>query len=614
VTHVRLTDAGPAAGPGVREISAEPSEDLRRTLVPSEGYRRSATALEAIATAYGDRPPDYLEAWDRGAPAIVPLTARRGRHRSLIGTHAALRLAGGEELDRLHDAALSDPAVALVSDLEREPLRLADRLLWPGGAGLDLYREYYPGPLPAAARIGLPLDLPEEVTPSGRESGVAERPLRILYVGPISRGAGAGDLAEACLRLGGDWRLTMAGEDTTTATFRLSMREAIEAMFDGDPRLELHRPPSPERFAELAAAHDLLVAPSRFELWPERIMVAMALGLPVLATPVGGQAEIVEDGTSGWLARGTGPAAIVAALGHLVDRPDELERVRRSGAPAARARQLAAPGPILDSYEQLFEELGAAADPRPAPRAGSEAPLVSAIVPYFRSSAHVEEAIASLFTQTHPNVEAVVVNDGSFEEGDEVLLDLARMPGVRVVTQLNSGEAAARNLGLVMARGELVLLLDSDNVLEPEFVARAVEVLEREPDLAYVGCWLSYIEPDGGPQADPTGGISLGNRVIREYGNENWDGDTLAVLRRDLLLERGGVHEPEGGSHADWELYRQLHDEGRFGMVIPEKLARYRVRPDSLMRVYAGEIRERTMAEMRDRRIRNRVRWTVGPE
>ena len=86
------------------------------------------------------------------------------------------------------------------------------------------------------------------------------------------------------------------------------------------------------------------------------------------------------------------------------------------------------------------------------------------------------------FAQTHGRVEAVIVNDGSFEEADEVLVRLAERPGVRVVTQLNGGEATARNLAVQLAEGEYLMMLDADNVLEPEFVARALEVFRREPD------------------------------------------------------------------------------------------------------------------------------------
>ena len=169
----------------------------------------------------------------------MPLMARRSGHRSLRETRFGLRLIGSAELIALHDAELAIDGMAALCDLEREQLRLADRVLWPGGDGADLYRRYYQGALPPAVRIGLPLGLAED-----RAAGAAERdrrgPLRILYYGRLSRGKGAGDLAEACLRLPSeDWELTMIGPDSETTTFKQSMRHSIEEMFGGDPRVRL---------------------------------------------------------------------------------------------------------------------------------------------------------------------------------------------------------------------------------------------------------------------------------------------------------------------------------------------------------------------------------------
>ncbi|HEY1356037.1 MAG TPA: glycosyltransferase [Solirubrobacterales bacterium] len=606
----RPADEG-RAGARVREIVATPGEELADTLFPNEAYRRSAAALEAIAAAFGDRPPDYLEAPDRGAPALAPLQARRSCHPSLRGTRIALRLVGSEELTRLQDATLGENGAWRVCDLEREQLRIADRVLWPGGAGLDLYRRYYDGLLPDDARIGIPLELPERPSSEGRRQ--PGEPLRILYCGPIGRGAGAADLAEACLRLPRDeWRLTMVGPDTPTATFRLSMRESIEAMFSGDPRVLLGDSPGRGELSKLAAAHDLVVAPSRFDVWPTEVIAAMACGLPALATPVGGLVEIVEDGVSGWLTSDSGQRAIGGSLVALIDRLEEVERARECGAPAERARQLADPAPVLEGYERLFDEIGGPAAPATRKAEQADPPLVSAVIPYYRASAHVEEAVDSVFAQTHGNLEVVIVNDGSFEQADAVLLELSRRPRIRVVTQVNNGEAAARNIGVVLARGDYVLMLDADNLVEPEFVARALEAFRAEPDLAYVSSWLSYIQPDGSPHPSPRGGIYLGNRVLHEEGSENWDGDTFAILPRRMLVDLGYFHDTEAAGVSDWDFYRRLHEQGRFGLVIPEKLARYRVRPDSLMRSWAARVQARSKSEMKDRRIRRRYRWTAG--
>jgi glycogen synthase len=275
----------------------------------------------------------------------------------------------------------------------------------------------------------------------------------------------------------------------------------------------------------------------------------------------------------------------------------------------ARAQLLDDPEAVLEGYEQLLgagrRRAGAAASPSVTPQ-----PLVTAVVPYFRAAEHVEEAVASVLGQTHGRLEVIVVNDGSFEQADEVLSDLDG-PGVRVVTTINEGETAARNLGATLARGEYVLMLDSDNVLEPEFVERALAVYRREPDLAYVSCWLRFIAPDGSPHDDPSGYAPVGNRVVRD-DVENWDGDTLALLPRRLFTEQGYGFDASALIYSDWELYRWLREDGRFGTVIPEPLARYRVLPGSLQRSHGMGMRRRGWDEARGRRSLRRFRWTAG--
>ena len=154
VTLIRPAGADPApvTGAAVREILAEPSEELGSMLFANEQHLHSAATLAAIDMAFGDQGPDYLEGPDRGAPALMALMARRGGHRRLRDTSFGIRLVGGIEMTALHDAELGADGVETIGDLEREQLRLADRVIWPGGDGADLYRRYYGGEVPPAVR------------------------------------------------------------------------------------------------------------------------------------------------------------------------------------------------------------------------------------------------------------------------------------------------------------------------------------------------------------------------------------------------------------------------------------------------------------------------------
>lgn len=592
--EVTLVDAG-----------ADPGE-LAGVAFACDPHRHSAVAMAAIEREYGPDLPDYVESPDRGALGLTALMARRAGHALLERATFGVRLYGTEELHDLHEGLSVEQTV---HDLEREQFRLADCVVWTGGEVLDAYRRLYPSLPTDSVRIGDQPACPQGPSPGGP----AERdgPLRLLYAGELRRGLGALELAEACLRLPGEeWELTMVGADTRTAPAGQSVRATIEAMFRGDPRLTIAEPPAEGRRAGLWAEHDVLVAPFRFAVGPEIVLEAMRAGVPVLATPVGDLPEIVVPGASGRLAADRGATALGEALQRLLDEREELRRLRASGRVFEQLRELADGSAILDGYERLFERLRGPGVPEPGRPSPAREPLVTGVVPYYRGAAHVEEAVGSLLGQTHGEIEVLIVNDGSFEPEDAVLERLAEDPRVQVLTTLNSGEASARNLGARVARGKYVVMLDADNALEPEFVARALSVYEREPELAYVSCWLRFVDAGGAPFTDPAGYAPLGNRVLRD-DRENWDGDTLALLPRSIF-ERGYGFDREAVIYSDWELYRRLRRDGLFGAVIPERLARYRVLPGSLQRGHSPEMRHRGWEEARARRVASAIGPAAG--
>lgn len=590
----------------IREVYADLPEELAPLKFGCEDHRHSAAVMEAIRSLYADGGPDYIEAPDFRAHGFVPLQARRGGDPLLAETTIAIRTSPSTELLNLQDGTLHTYAHTRLAAVEREQLRLADRLLWSGGDGFELYRRYYgDGTLPEGVRIRPPVEL-DAFSPSASSS--AGGPLRLLYVGDLRRSRGVVDLVEACWSLPPEsWHLTLAGKDTMTAGMGQSIREVIDVFSGEDRRIEFAPEPGAAELRERLAAADLLVAPSRLEATASIALKALAAGVPVLATPVGDLVEVVEDGVSGWHAEDTGPVALGRALRRLEADRGELARVRDSGGPAERAQKLTEPAPILDAYDEL---LGSRAYPVPAKPVGAGGPLVTGIVPYFRAHEYLREAVGSLLGQTYPEVEVLIVNDGSFAPEDAVLAEFDDDPRVTVVTQPNRGEGTARTLGARIARGEYLVMLDADNLLEPDFVARVLAVHLAEPDLAYVTCWLRMVGPDNRDTDAHPNFAPLGNSVLDGYA-ENWDGDTLAMLPRRVFTELGFEYHPEGSMHSDWELYRWLRAAGHFGAVIPERLARYRVLPDSIMRGYSDKLQGRSWKESEERIGLHAVRWTA---
>jgi glycosyltransferase involved in cell wall biosynthesis len=599
----------PPPNPRFREVCAELPEELAMLKFACDDHRHSAAAMETIRRLYGEHGPDYLEVPDFRAHGLVPLQARRTGDPLLAATTVAVRVSPASELRNLHDGTLRRDGNQRLAELEREQLRLADRLLWPGGDCLDLYRRYYRDlALPPQLRLRPPFELPA-VAPALSRPGLEERPLRLLYLGDLRRSLGVVDLVEACRLLPPDsWRLTLVGADTATAAMGQSVRATVEAMSGDDERLELIADPSRPAAAAAITAADLLVAPARLDVSAAAALRAMAAGVPVLTTPVGDLVEVVEDGVSGWHAGDAGAEALGRALQRLEADRGELRRVRDSGEPVRRARELADPERVLAAYEELLE--GHRVVPR-RPASGSEQPLVTAVIPYYRAPDYVGRAAASMLAQTHLRTEVLIVNDGSFEPADAVLEELAGDPRVTVVTQPSSGESSARALGARLAAGEYVVMLDADNELEPGFVERALLAFREDPGLAYVTCWLRMVNAEGEDTSVHPGYAPLGNAVLSDYG-ENWDGDTMALLPRRVFTELGFEYDPEGSMHSDWQLYRLMREHGAYGAVVPERLGRYRVLQSSLIRSYPQQLQSRSWSESRERSLLRATRWTAG--
>ena len=124
---------------------------------------------------------------------------------------------------------------------------------------------------------------------------------------------------------------------------------------------------------------------------------------------------------------------------------------------------------------------------------GPDAPLVSIIIRNYNYEQFLGDALDSALGQDYPRVEIVVVDDGSTDGSRALLKSYGQR--CRVILQPNSGEGAGVNAGFRQARGEIVIFLDSDDVLAPWAVRRDVEIWR--PDIARVNYRLDEIDEQG---------------------------------------------------------------------------------------------------------------------
>ncbi|OFV94012.1 MAG: hypothetical protein A3G76_13920 [Acidobacteria bacterium RIFCSPLOWO2_12_FULL_65_11] len=208
----------------------------------------------------------------------------------------------------------------------------------------------------------------------------------------------------------------------------------------------------------------------------------------------------------------------------------------------------------------------------------TETPRVSVIIPCYNLGRYLDEAVASVLAQTYQDFEIVIVDDGSTDTATVSLLADYRRPKTRVMHTAHGGVSAARNVAIANAAGAYLCALDADDRLEPSYFEKAVPVLDADPALAFVSCWL------------------------RAFGDEEWEWKpegcdlpsllwedtvlTASLVRREAVVAAGGYDEqmPIQGLE-DWDLWLTLVERGYRGTILPEVLFNYRRRAGSLSTV-----------------------------
>lgn len=118
-------------------------------------------------------------------------------------------------------------------------------------------------------------------------------------------------------------------------------------------------------------------------------------------------------------------------------------------------------------------------------------PLISVIVPVYNSEQYLDKCIASILNQTYPNIEVILVDDGSTDKSPEICDKYAGVDvRVSVIHQQNLGVAASRQKGIDAASGHYIIHVDSDDWIEPNMFESMAEVLANGYDM--VICDLYY--------------------------------------------------------------------------------------------------------------------------
>ena len=128
-------------------------------------------------------------------------------------------------------------------------------------------------------------------------------------------------------------------------------------------------------------------------------------------------------------------------------------------------------------------------------------PKISVVVPLYNKQPYIQRALNSILAQTMEDYEVIVVDDGSTDDGPEVVKSIVDKR-IRLISQANRGPGAARNRGIEKARGEYLAFLDADDEWMPRFLERSLALLtDYGPEVASVSS--GYILSPAGASTVP---------------------------------------------------------------------------------------------------------------
>lgn len=211
----------------------------------------------------------------------------------------------------------------------------------------------------------------------------------------------------------------------------------------------------------------------------------------------------------------------------------------------------------------------------------------SVVIPCYNHAEFLQQTVESVLRSTYPNVEILIVDDGSKDDSGKIGRALEKAyPTVRYIHQSNSGPSKARNNGIRQAKGTYILPLDADDLISPDYIAEAVTVLQQNPDVKVVYCEAEKFGEKNGPwKLKPFSlGLLAHNNMIFVSG----------IYRKTDWEACGGYSEDMVWGREDWEFWISMLKDGGKVVKLPNVGFYYRIRSNS---------RRKGMTDERKRKI-----------
>jgi teichuronic acid biosynthesis glycosyltransferase TuaG len=208
----------------------------------------------------------------------------------------------------------------------------------------------------------------------------------------------------------------------------------------------------------------------------------------------------------------------------------------------------------------------------------NETGLVSVIIPVYNCERFVADAIESVLFQTYKHFEIIVINDGSTDDSLTIIQKYNNR--IEIISQKNSGVSAARNAGIMKAKGEYIAFLDADDTWYPDKLEKQIEIFKKYNDVVFVSGFSDCLDENNNKRefelVCPTRYHNHPANLYYELlmsGNPIWA--SSVIVRRDILMDTD-LFDIQRKRSQDYDMWIRLSKKGLF-YIINEKVGKYRI-------------------------------------
>lgn len=183
---------------------------------------------------------------------------------------------------------------------------------------------------------------------------------------------------------------------------------------------------------------------------------------------------------------------------------------------------------------------------------------LSVIMPTYNNENTIEESINSVLNQTHENFELIIINDGSFDDTENILKKYSNNPKIKILNRLHRGISLSLIEGIKNSNYDFISRQDADDIWEPYHLDILLDKLESNGNLDIVGSKVTEIKLD------------LNGKIIRNT-KQNTESEEIwfnlayrnmfnhsTVIFRKTAYEKSGGYNPKYDGFEDWELWSRL--------------------------------------------------------